>query len=149
MKRARVTLAITSASVVLPLPGGPHRMSEGTWSASIARRSRRPGPMSDSWPTNSPSERGRIRAARGVVGSSFMAREILMKLRCVGYCQHSAMHLRRRTGLWRRRTAGRRAASDGGSGSAKGTLHVVVAQQVEEDERRDDQTKQAQEVAIE
>ncbi len=31
------------ASVVLPVPGGPQKMSEGTWSASMARRSALPG----------------------------------------------------------------------------------------------------------
>ncbi len=55
------------ASDVLPLPGGPQRMSEGMVSPSSARRSTVPGPTARSWPANSSSVRGRIRAASGVV----------------------------------------------------------------------------------
>ncbi|TMF45625.1 MAG: MFS transporter [Chloroflexi bacterium] len=43
-KRAWVWRAITSARVVLPLPGGPQRIIDGIWSSSMLRRSMRPGP---------------------------------------------------------------------------------------------------------
>ena len=39
MNSAPVEFAITSAKVVFPDPGGPHKISEGTVSLSIARRS--------------------------------------------------------------------------------------------------------------
>src|ERR1700677_4485102 len=58
-----------SASVVLPLPGGPHKIIDGTASRSIAARSARPGPNNSRCPTNSSSVRGRIRAANGVVSA--------------------------------------------------------------------------------
>ena len=68
-----VTRAINRASVVLPLPGGPHRIIEPTRSSSMARRSSCSGPTRCSWPTNSSRVRGRMRAASGwslAMGSS-------------------------------------------------------------------------------
>src|SRR6202140_2908000 len=44
-------------------------MTEGRRSASMARRKRFPGPRMCSCPTNSSSERGRIRAASGAASS--------------------------------------------------------------------------------
>ena len=70
MKCARVALAMTRASVVLPVPGGPHRMIDRSRSCSIAARSGRPGPSSASWPTMSSMVRGRIRSASGAAGST-------------------------------------------------------------------------------
>ena len=65
-KWLRVVCAMIIASVVLPVPGGPHsRIDEKSLSASIARRSNRPGPMRSSCPTYSSNERARIRAAKG------------------------------------------------------------------------------------
>jgi hypothetical protein len=49
MKEARVRPAIKRASVVLPQPGGPQRMSERSSSASMARRSGEVGPKSAAW----------------------------------------------------------------------------------------------------
>ena len=43
-KCAPVTPAITLASEVLPVPGGPHRMADDRWSDSIALLRREPGP---------------------------------------------------------------------------------------------------------
>ncbi len=57
--------AISRASVVLPLPGGPCRIIECGWPSSTARRSAEPGASSRSWPTNSASEVGRMRVASG------------------------------------------------------------------------------------
>ena len=65
MKRLFVPLAMTRARVVLPVPGGPEKISDESWSFWMARRSRRPGPTMCSWPTNSSRLRGRMRAARG------------------------------------------------------------------------------------
>ena len=53
------------ASVVLPVPGGPHRMIDCSRSRSIASRSGLPGASSSSWPTNSSNVRGRMRSASG------------------------------------------------------------------------------------
>ena len=67
-KTDRVARATIRASVVLPTPGGPQKIADGTASRSIARRSGRPSPISASWPANSASERGRMRAASGARG---------------------------------------------------------------------------------
>ena len=61
--RERVRRAMTSARVVLPDPGGPHRTMLGTLSASSARRSARPGASRCSCPRISSRPRGLIRAA--------------------------------------------------------------------------------------
>ena len=60
-----VAAATTVASVVLPVPGGPHRMAEVSRSDSIRARSGAPGPTRWRWPTISSRVRGRIRAASG------------------------------------------------------------------------------------
>jgi hypothetical protein len=65
MNLACVISAITRASVVLPLPGGPEKITDGRRSASIARRSNLPRARICSCPTNSSSERGRMRVASG------------------------------------------------------------------------------------
>src|SRR5207253_4535553 len=53
-------------SVVLPVPGGPHKIKEGNvLPLSIKRRNTRPLPTRCSWPTNSLRVRGRIRSASG------------------------------------------------------------------------------------
>ena len=62
---APVVCATIRASVVFPEPGGPNRISDGTRSCSIARRSARPGPTTCSWPTKSSSVVGRSRWASG------------------------------------------------------------------------------------
>ena len=67
-KWAFVRRRITKARVVLPEPGGPQRMSERSWSCSIARRRGRPGPSTSSWPRISSSVRGRTRSASGASG---------------------------------------------------------------------------------
>ena len=69
MKCARVAVAMSRARVVLPVPGGPHRMIDCSLSSWMAFRSGRPGPISASWPTNSSSVRGRMRSASGADGS--------------------------------------------------------------------------------
>ena len=57
--------ASSRASVVLPLPGGPHRMSDGRWPGLTTRVSAPSVPTRCGWPTNSSSVRGRMRAASG------------------------------------------------------------------------------------
>ena len=47
-KLAWVRAASSIARVVLPLPGGPQRMRDGSWFASAASRSTLPGPMTAS-----------------------------------------------------------------------------------------------------
>ena len=63
--RLLVWWAMTWARAVLPVPGGPWKMSEPSRSASNMRRRSLPGPTKWSWPTNSSMERGRMRAASG------------------------------------------------------------------------------------
>ena len=57
--------AMICASDVLPVPGGPKKISDWMRSASMARRSNWPGPRMCVWPTNSLRLRGRMRAASG------------------------------------------------------------------------------------
>ena len=65
-----VWAATTLASVVLPVPGGPHRIIDDSRSASISARSGAPGPSRCGWPTISSRVRGRIRAASGACWAS-------------------------------------------------------------------------------
>ena len=60
--------AISRASVVLPTPGGPHRIIDTRVPRSSIRRSAPRSPMSASWPTTSARFAGRIRAASGACG---------------------------------------------------------------------------------
>ena len=62
---APVTDAIRRATVVLPVPGGPYRITEPSRSSSIVRRSGAPGPSRCSWPATSSRVRGRRRSASG------------------------------------------------------------------------------------
>ena len=48
--------AIRRAMVVLPVPGGPHRMQLCGWPDSNAMRSGMPSPSRCCWPTTSPSD---------------------------------------------------------------------------------------------
>jgi hypothetical protein len=101
MNLAWVISAMMRASVVFPLPGGPEKITEGKRSASIARRKSLPGPRMCSWPTNSSSDRGRIRVARGAAlsmaaaafGSSLVNRSCTAKK--YGLPSFSASHFRK------------------------------------------------------
>src|SRR5262249_39769575 len=53
------------ASVVFPVPGGPHRMSDSRRPAASRSLSPRPGPSRWRCPTNSSTVRGRMRSASG------------------------------------------------------------------------------------
>src|SRR5437660_5215348 len=53
------------ASVVFPEPGGPQKMHDATSPRRISSPRALPEPSSCSWPRNSSSVRGRMRAARG------------------------------------------------------------------------------------
>ncbi len=64
-KRAPTASASRRPIVVLPEPGGPHRIIEGRRPPSTSRRSGAFGPRRCAWPTTSSSVRGRMRAARG------------------------------------------------------------------------------------
>src|SRR5262245_33735052 len=66
MKRRPLFSASRRASVVLPVPGAPQRINDGNAPPrSTSRRRTRPSPTRCSCPTNSASERGRMRSARG------------------------------------------------------------------------------------
>ncbi len=67
---ARVAAAITRASVVFPVPGGPQKISDGTWSVAIASRSKVFGPRMCCCPTTSSTVRGRIRSGNGTSDGS-------------------------------------------------------------------------------
>ena len=69
LKWPRLTDAISRASVVLPVPGGPQSTMDGMRSASMLLRSARPGPTRCSCPTSSSKVRGRIRVASGACRS--------------------------------------------------------------------------------
>ena len=60
-----VAPATRRAIVVLPVPGGPQRITDESRSASMSTRRGLPGPRRCCWPTTSSSERGRSRAASG------------------------------------------------------------------------------------
>src|SRR5665213_123167 len=66
-KRRDVAWLTTCASVVFPVPGGPHKNTELPPASgfSTIRRSGVPGARSWCWPTTSSRVRGRIRTARG------------------------------------------------------------------------------------
>jgi hypothetical protein len=66
----RVAWAMIWASEVLPVPAGPHRITERSSSASIRARRALPGPSTWPWPTNSSRVRGRILAASGASWSA-------------------------------------------------------------------------------
>ena len=68
MKCAPVARASSRASVVLPTPGGPHRIIDGSRPDSKATRSGRPGASRWRWPTTSSSVCGRSRSASGTPG---------------------------------------------------------------------------------
>ena len=70
---ARVAAAITRASVVFPVPGGPQKISDGTWSVSIASRKSVLGPRMCCCPSTSSTVRGRIRSASGTSEGSLAA----------------------------------------------------------------------------
>ncbi len=74
--RLSVALETTYARVVLPVPGGPHRITEegpaGPPEPSpTSRRSGEPDFSRCCWPTTSSRVRGRIRTARGLAAGSF------------------------------------------------------------------------------
>src|SRR6516165_4453407 len=63
--RRPVVCEISAARVVLPLPGGPYRMTDATPAPSTRRRSGDPGANKWPCPTTSSSDAGRIRTASG------------------------------------------------------------------------------------
>src|SRR5206468_12333037 len=69
-KAELVAWATIWARVVLPLPAGPHRITERSSSASIRERRALRWPSTWAWPTNSSRVRGRIRAASGAPACS-------------------------------------------------------------------------------
>ena len=65
VNRRRVTWLITWASVVFPVPGGPHSTTDMPASFSASLRSGVPSPVRCRWPITSSRVRGRIRTASG------------------------------------------------------------------------------------
>ncbi len=63
--RSSVASASSRATVVLPVPGGPQKISEPSERASSMRVSAPSGPRMRSWPTTSASVRGRSLSASG------------------------------------------------------------------------------------
>ena len=74
MNFALVDCANMLASVVLPLPGGPHKISDGKVPFPTLLRRGLSGPIISDWPTNSSKVSGRILEASGDVSfSRFLA----------------------------------------------------------------------------
>ena len=65
-KWSSVSAAMIRARVVLPVPGGPQKISDGTRPEATAWRRKAPSPATRSCPTTSSSVRGRMRSASGV-----------------------------------------------------------------------------------
>ena len=76
-----VAPAMSRAIVVLPVPGGPQRITEERRSPSISARSGRPGASRSRWPTTSSSVRGRSRAASGGFGGQPLLRRRRKEIR--------------------------------------------------------------------
>jgi hypothetical protein len=70
--------AISRASVVLPVPGGPQRIIECGRPDSKATRSGLPGPSRCAWPITSSRRRGRSRSASGAAGLSSANRSVVI-----------------------------------------------------------------------
>ncbi len=68
MNSALNASAISRASVVLPTPGGPHRIIECGLPDAKATASGFPGASRCRWPMTSPIDVGRRRSASGVAG---------------------------------------------------------------------------------
>ena len=66
-KRRPTASASRRAMLVLPVPGGPHRIIEASLPAATIRPIAPSGPVRCSWPTISSSERGRSRSASGAL----------------------------------------------------------------------------------
>src|SRR5437867_11888439 len=69
--------AMRRASVVLPTPGGPHRIIECGLPDSNARRKGLPGPSRCCCPTNSSSDLGRRASASGGTGTGAGNRSVI------------------------------------------------------------------------
>jgi hypothetical protein len=70
------------AMVVLPVPGGPQKIMEGTELISIATRRMLPLPVRCSCPTNSDKVLGLIRSARGVWGAGIIKIKAILQQVC-------------------------------------------------------------------
>src|SRR5256885_16678704 len=77
MNSASNASAIRRARVVLPTPGGPHRIIECGLPESKARRRGLPGERRCSWPTNSSSDLGRKASASGGTGAGAGNRSVI------------------------------------------------------------------------
>ena len=66
------------ARVVLPTPGGPHRIMECSGCASRQRRRGLPGASRWLWPTKSSARAGRSSAARGCAGAGVVNSSLFM-----------------------------------------------------------------------
>ena len=73
-KRRPTASASRRAMLVLPVPGGPHRIIEDRRPAATIRPIAPSGPVRCSWPTTSPSVAGRSRSASGRVGRRRLGR---------------------------------------------------------------------------
>ena len=77
MNSASNAFAIKRASVVLPTPGGPHRIIECNFPDSYATRSGLSGPSRCRCPTTSSSFCGRINSANGAAGCLASNRSVI------------------------------------------------------------------------
>src|SRR2546430_7936418 len=71
--------AMSRASVVLPVPGGPQKISECSCPVAMLADKGLPGPSRCCWPTNSPSERSEEHTSELQSQSNLVCRLLLEK----------------------------------------------------------------------
>ena len=85
MNCASKASAISRAMVVLPVPGGPHRMQQCGWPDSKAMRSGMPAPSRCCWPMTSPSvSAAGARPAADAVAARLVASHAASRKRSAG-----------------------------------------------------------------
>src|SRR5208282_5839880 len=94
MNSASKVCAINRASVVLPVPGGPHRIIECGFPDSNASRNGLPGPSRCAWPTTSSRRCGRSTSASGAAGSRCLNKSFTDDVRPLG--RHESECVRRK-----------------------------------------------------
>ena len=95
--RRLVARLTTYASVVLPVPGGPHRITDAgpagpPLPSPTSLRSGEPGRRRCCWPTTSSRVRGRIRTASGLAPGSFSWRSSAAAVKRSGSTDASVWH---------------------------------------------------------
>src|SRR6202140_850045 len=93
--------AMRRASVVLPVPGGPQKISEGSCPVAMLADNGLPGPSRCCWPMNSLTVRGRMRSASGRRASRSPGSRAVTARSLAGCADHIGARGRRETHLAR------------------------------------------------